>query len=108
MSSVPAALPVSSPPAMPATPSPNDLANRASAQKTAREFEAVFIGQMTQLMMESVPADGEFSGGHGEQMFRGVLAEKLGTAIAKRGGIGLAPAVMEQIIKLQGGTTDVR
>ena len=74
-----------------------------SAQKTAREFEAVFLGQMMQIMMESMPADGEFGGGHGEQMFRGVLAEKLGTAVAARGGIGLAPAVLDQIIKLQGG-----
>lgn len=79
-----------------------------SAQKTAREFEATFIGQMTQLMLESVPSDSEFSGGHGEEMFRGVLAEKLGGEIAKRGGIGLAPAVLDQIIKLQGGTPDVR
>lgn len=85
---------------------PSVTAN-APAQKTAREFEATFIGQMTQLMLESVPSDGEFSGGHGEEMFRGVLAEKLGGEIAKRGGIGLAPFVLDQIIKLQGGKPDV-
>jgi Rod binding domain-containing protein len=79
-----------------------------SAQKTAREFEAAFLGQMTQLMLESAASDGEFTGGHGEQMFRGVLAEKLGGEIAQRGGIGLAPVVLEQIIKLQGGNHDVR
>jgi len=75
-----------------------------AARKTARDFEAVFIGQMTQMMMETAQPEGDFSGGHGEEMFRGVLAEKLGTAIAKRGGIGLAPAVLDQIIKLQGGS----
>lgn len=75
-----------------------------SAAATAQEFEAVFLGQMTQLMMESVDVGDEFSGGHGEEMFRGVLAEKLGQEFAKRGGFGLAPAVMEQIIKLQGGS----
>ncbi|MBW4330411.1 rod-binding protein [Stakelama sp. CBK3Z-3] len=74
-------------------------------EKTAKEFEAVFIGQMTQLMLESVE-QGEFSGGHGEEMFRGVLAEKMGSAIADRGGLGLAPAVLDQIIKMQGGTPD--
>ena len=72
------------------------------SKETAQAFEATFIGQMTQLMLESVE-EGEFSGGHGEQMFRGVLSEHLGTAIAAKGGIGLAPAVMDQIIKLQGG-----
>jgi Rod binding domain-containing protein len=89
----------------PRLPSPT---SGPSAQKTAREFEATFIGQMTQLMLESAPTDSEFSGGHGEEMFRGVLAEKLGGEIAKRGGIGLAPIVLDQIIKLQGGNPDVR
>ncbi|MGN7999386.1 rod-binding protein [Sphingomonas sp. 22176] len=71
--------------------------------KTAQEFESVFLGQMTQLMMQSVQQDEQFSGGNGEEIFRGVLAEKLGAAMARRGGIGLAPAVVDQILKLQQG-----
>ncbi|WP_010404701.1 rod-binding protein [Sphingomonas echinoides] len=87
----PAAAPAGAAPPKTATP----------AQKaTAQSFEAVFLGQMTQLMFESVQT-GEFSGGHGEEMFRGVLAEKLGTAVAQKGGIGLAPAVLAQILKMQ-------
>lgn len=78
------------------------------ARKTAQDFEAVFLGQMTALMMETAQSDGDFTGGHGEEMFRGVLAEKLGTAITARGGIGLAPLVMNQIIKMQEGTGDGR
>ena len=74
-----------------------------AAAKAAHQFEAVFIGQMTKIMMETVQSDGPFSGGHGEEMFRGMLGEQLGTVISARGGIGLAPAVMDQIIKLQGG-----
>ena len=73
-----------------------------TAKQTAEKFEAVFLGQMTQLMMESVEMGDQFSGGHGEAMFRGVLAEKLGTEMAKTGGIGLAPSVLAQIIKMQG------
>ena len=75
-----------------------------SAQATACEFEAVFLGQMAKLMMESVEMGDEFSGGHGEEMFRGVLAETLGKEMAKGGGVGLAPAVLEQMIKMQGGS----
>jgi peptidoglycan hydrolase FlgJ len=76
----------------------------AKNKETAQKFESVFLGQMTQLMMESVQQDsGDFHGGAGEEMFRGVLAEKLGTEMAKRGGIGLAPQVLDQIIKLQQG-----
>ena len=70
--------------------------------ETAKNFEAVFLGQMTQMMLESA-GKGEFNGGAGEDMFRGVLAEKLGTEIANRGGVGLAPVVLDQILKLQQG-----
>ncbi|MFZ4746928.1 MAG: rod-binding protein [Sphingomonas sp.] len=78
------------------------------AQQTAQKFEAVYLGQMTQLMMQSVETGDEFSGGHGEEMFRGVLAEKLGTEMARTGGVGLAPSVLAQIIKMQGGSGNAR
>ena len=73
------------------------------ARAAAKAFEAVFIGQMTKLMMETAPTEGEFSGGHGEEMFRGVLAEQLGTAIANGRGIGIADQVLAEIVKLQQG-----
>lgn len=79
------------------------VASTAAASKSARDFEAVFVGQMTKIMMETVETKGDFTGGHGEEMFRGVLAEKLGGAIVARGGLGLAPAVMKQIIAMQSG-----
>lgn len=97
------------PPAPIAAPAPSPLPHsvvapgHARQQQTARDFEAVFLSQMTQLMMESVePADG-FAGGHGETMFSGIMAEKIGQEIARKGGIGLAPVVLDQIIKMQGG-----
>jgi Rod binding domain-containing protein len=86
----------------PITAAPAETKQHAQARTTAQAFEAVLIGQMTQLMMESAGDPGEFSGGHGEAMFSGVLAEKIGVATAQRGGIGLAPAIMAKIIELQG------
>lgn len=94
---------VTPPVTAPAAPAPLGP-KMPSPKETAEKFEAVFLGQMTQLMMESVEVGDQFSGGHGEAMFRGVLAEKLGTEMAKSGGIGLAPAVLAQIIKMQGGS----
>ncbi len=88
----------------PATPRPRS--GKDVAAETARDFEAVFLGQMATLMLQSVELGDEFSGGHGEEMFRGILAERLGTEMAQRGGIGLAPAVMDQIIRLQGNSND--
>lgn len=71
------------------------------ARAAAQDFEAVFIGQMTKLMLESAPPADDFSGGHGEALFRGVLAEQLGSAIARNGGIGIADSVLAEIVELQ-------
>ncbi len=90
-------------PAVPPTLEPSGT-SRADFAKTAEEFEAVFLGEMSKLMLESVEMGDEFSGGHAEQMFRGILAEKLGGEIARRGGVGLAPTVMEQMIRMQEGS----
>ncbi len=91
-------------PKLPAAPAKTDPKLDAKNRETAKNFEAVFLGQMTQLMLESVQqGEGAVSGGHGEEMFRGIMAEKLGNSIAQRGGIGLAPVVLDQIIKLQQG-----
>lgn len=91
---------------LPARAAPQMPKPSHDAAATAREFEAVFVGQITKMMLELVETGDQFSGGHGEEMFRGVLAEQMGNEIAKRGGIGLAPAVLAQIIKMQGGVAD--
>ncbi|MBB3032483.1 rod-binding protein [Alteriqipengyuania lutimaris] len=95
--------PLPSPTALPSAPDPSG-ASRTDIAKTAEEFEAVFLGEMSKLMLESVDLGDEFSGGHAEQIFRGILAEKLGGEIARTGGVGLAPAVMEQMIRMQEGS----
>ena len=87
---------------VPAASAPSTAPRPNPAAATAQAFEAVLIGQMTQLMMATTGEAGEFSGGHGEEMFRGILAERIGTEIARSGGLGLAPAIMQQIIELQG------
>ncbi|MEE4452356.1 rod-binding protein [Novosphingobium resinovorum] len=74
-----------------------------SPAAVARQFEGVFAGQITKIMMETVEQDEQFSGGHGEEMFRGILAEQIGNSIASGKGLGIASAVEAQIIRLQGG-----
>ncbi|MBH0111931.1 rod-binding protein [Novosphingobium sp. YJ-S2-02] len=90
---------------LPSLPSrPVVISQDKSPAAVARDFEGVFAGQMMKLMMESVELDEQTSGGHGEEMFRGVLAEQMGNQIAKGRGLGIASAVEAQIIRLQGGT----
>jgi flagellar protein FlgJ len=79
-------------------------ANRAEAKKLAQDFEGVFAGQVVKVMMETAETRHDFTGGAGESMFRGLLAEQIGNQIAAKGGLGIAAAVEAQIIKMQEGS----
>lgn len=93
----------SQPPPRPATVRPD-----RSPGAVARQFEGVFAGQITKILMETVEQDPQFSGGHGEDMFRGILAEQIGNQIAQGRGLGIASAVEAQIIRLQGDEPGAR
>lgn len=89
---------------MQAVPPPAPVSHahsRGSVAAAAREFEAVFLSEMLKPMLEGMAIDGPFGGGHGEEMFRGVLAEELGRSLARRGGVGLARSVDMQLVGLQ-------
>lgn len=91
-------------PVLPSLPSrPAVITPDRSPAAVAREFEAVFAGQIAKIMLETAQLDNTFSGGHGEEMFKGVLAEEIGNKIAQGQGLGIASAVQAQIIRMQGG-----
>lgn len=71
------------------------------AREAAIEFEATFISQMLEQMFNTVPTDGLFGGGHSEAVFRTLLNEEYGKAIANGRGIGIADHVMNHIIRIQ-------
>lgn len=79
---------------------PKNADIRLMRQK-AEDFEAVFIGQMLRPMFAGLKTDGPFSGGPGEDMWRSLQVDEYGKAIAKSGGIGIADAVMRQMLKAQ-------
>lgn len=79
-----------------------ELAKRGKIKETAQNFEASFLSVMTQQMFEGVKTSEPFGGGQGEEMFKSVLAEAMSKQIAKAGGIGLAPTVEREMLKLQG------
>lgn len=80
---------------MPAT------ANEAVAERTGREFEAMFLSQMLQPMFETVETNAMFGGGPGEDAFKGLLVDEYGKMIAKSGGVGIADQVKRQILEFQ-------
>lgn len=69
----------------------------ASLQKTAREFEAMYLGQMLKPMFENLTAEAPFGGGLAEEFWRSFEVEEFSKALARAGGVGIAQSVYRQL-----------
>ena len=73
----------------------------AEAEKTAKEFESLFIGQMLgQMFGESIGEDA-FGSGESEEVYKSLLMDEYGKRISNAGGIGIASYVKRELLKLQ-------
>ena len=69
----------------------------------AVELEGVFLNTLVKEMFASIETENEFGGGFAEETWRGMQAEQLANAMAEAGGIGLADALMSDLLALQEG-----
>jgi len=86
---------------LPKTAMPPAGSSAARTKQAAQDFEAVFISQMLTPMFNTVEIDPEFGGGNAEETWRGVMVEEMGKQIARSGGIGIAPVVEQEMLKMQ-------
>ena len=70
-------------------------------RQQATELEGVFLNTLMREMFNSVDTDNGFGGGFAEETWRGMQAEQLADAMAGAGGIGLADAIMSDLLALQ-------
>jgi Rod binding domain-containing protein len=82
-------------------PNTKGAMNAAKARETAVDFEAFFLGQMMQPMFANIGAEEPFGGGHAEQIWRTLMVDEYGKAMAKAGGIGIADQVQREILRMQ-------
>jgi flagellar protein FlgJ len=85
-----------------AAPNIADVKTREQARAVAQEFERMFITEMMQPMFSGIETEAPFGGGQGEEVFRPMLLDQYADAVAKGGGVGIADAVMKEILRLQG------
>ncbi|MGE0119143.1 MAG: rod-binding protein [Dongiaceae bacterium] len=76
----------------------------SAAYKAAQEFEAVFLAQMVAQMHAGIEAGGPFGGGFAEETYRSLMYQEIGRQMALSGGVGIAAAVYDEMVKLQGGS----
>ena len=80
-----------------AVPQVKKDAKALQAEKVGKDFEAVFIHQMLELMSQGVETPETFGGGSSEGIFRSMMNEKIAAEVAKSGGLGVADAIENQI-----------
>jgi Rod binding domain-containing protein len=85
-------------PNLPRTVKPGDA---AKLKATVEEYEAVFIAQMLQPMFDGIKTDQRFGGGQAEGIYRSMMVSEYGKTMAKRGGLGLADALTQSLLRTQ-------
>ncbi len=74
----------------------------AKTRQAAQDFEAMALGEMLQPMFKTVDTSkGLFGGGAGEATWKPMMVDEMAKTIAKNGGIGLADAVMKEMLRMQ-------
>jgi flagellar protein FlgJ len=74
-------------------------------RKQAVELEGVFLNTLMKEMFSSIDtSETSFGGGFAEETWRGMQAEQFATALAEKGGIGLADQLLSDLLRLQEAT----
>jgi flagellar protein FlgJ len=82
-------------------PGTTNAVDRERLQGAMRQLEAVFVQQLFKAMRETVPDEG-MSGGSGEQVFSGMLDEKLSESVPEAWeGSALESALLRQFTRTQ-------
>ena len=76
-------------------------AQMATIDKTATDYEAGFVSAMLESMFAGVKTNKTFGGGSAEGMYRSLLNQEYGKAIAAHGTLGIADAIKREMLHLQ-------
>jgi flagellar protein FlgJ len=72
----------------------------ADIRRTAQEFESVFIGQILHGLMEGLSGTGVLGTGK-DDVYASMIQDEYAKLISRSGGIGVADAVMREMLKMQ-------
>jgi peptidoglycan hydrolase FlgJ len=83
---------------------PTAPVDSAKLWKTARDFEAMALGEFLKPMFDTVDGKSNlFSGGSAEKTWKPMLVDEIGKQIAAHGGLGLAGPIHDAMLRMQEG-----
>jgi Rod binding domain-containing protein len=75
--------------------------NAAGIAKVAEDFEAFFAGLVFDEISSDIEPDPLVGGGEGESMFKSLLNQEFGKAVAHTHSLGIADVVQRQLLQIQ-------
>ena len=78
------------------------------AQKSAKDFEAVFLNSMFSQMTSGLKGEGPFGDTPGTGVWRSMLTEQYSKNFAKAGGVGISSEVFRTLILQQAKTQQTK
>jgi Rod binding domain-containing protein len=78
---------------------------QVKAQKTATDFEAMFLNAMFSQMTSGLKGDGPFGNTPGTGVWRSMLTEQYSKTFAQAGGVGISSEVYRTLILQQAKAT---
>ena len=75
----------------------SERADEQRLRAVAKQLEGVFVQQLFKAMRETVPKDGFSDGGAGEEIFTGLMDEKMATHVPEHWDRGLGESLYRQL-----------
>lgn len=79
----------------------SSASNMEQVDKAAKDFEAVFLSQMIEHMMDGVSLDPMGEGGASDEIYKSMLIDEYAKLMSRTGGIGVAAHVKREMLALQ-------
>jgi peptidoglycan hydrolase FlgJ len=76
-------------------------AQMAKIDKTAKDYEAGFVSAMLESMFAGIKTNKMFGGGSAEDMYRSLMNQEYGKAVAARGSLGIADTIKREMLRMQ-------
>ena len=83
--------------------SPAPSADTLKMQKTAKDFESMFLEQSLDVLNRSEGTDGPLGQNGTGGVYRSMLNKEYAQSIVQSGGIGIGDQVMREMLRMQGG-----
>lgn len=83
------------------TPLAAPTSQASTIRQSTQEFEGMFLSTLLETMFSGLETEGPFGGGHSEKVYRSLMVQEYGKAIAQAGGIGIADSLEKELLSLQ-------